>query len=63
MNALGMTIAFLTDALIDEHVIKTGTYQQYEPESKPNLKSLNCMVLDSQALEHLEIVESSRGCV
>ena len=63
MNALGMSIAFLTDALIDEHVIRTGTYQLYEPESKTNPTSLNSMVLDSQALEHLEIVESSRGSV
>jgi hypothetical protein len=29
-----MSIAFLQDALIDEHTIMTATYFTYEPESK-----------------------------
>jgi len=32
--ALGMAIAFLQDALIDEQTIKPGSYYLYEPESK-----------------------------
>lgn len=33
-QAFGMAIAFLQDALIDEHTIMTATYFLYEPESK-----------------------------
>ena len=63
MIAVGMTVAFLTEALIDEQMIKTGTYHLYSPESKESINELNYMVLDSQALEHLEIVESAKGAV
>ena len=57
-----MAIAFLEDALIAKKTISTGSYIKYEPESskmKENL--LEYMVLDSQCLQHLEIVESASG--
>ena len=30
-EAVGMTIAFLTDALIDQETLKTGMYSEYNP--------------------------------
>lgn len=56
-------MAFLEDALIDEMTIVPGRYSLYEPESKQGVNSLEYMVLDSQALQHLEIVESTSGKV
>ena len=53
-----MAVAFLVDALIDEQTLKPGTYKEYSPESSVST-SLEYMVLDAQALQHLEIVESS----
>ena len=45
-----MAIAFLTDALIDEHTIVPGHYEIYEPEGKQGIGGLQYMVLDAQAL-------------
>ena len=59
--SLGMAISFLSDALIDEQTIVPGQYKVYEPES--NQQTLDFMVLDAQALQHLEIVESNAGTV
>ena len=33
LNAFGMAVAFLTDALIDDQTLKPGTYKEYSPES------------------------------
>lgn len=62
-NAFGMAIAFLVDALVDEQILKPGTYKQYNPESSTfmNGGGLEYMVLDAQALQHLEVVESTNG--
>ena len=59
MSAFGMSIAFLEDALISKQTITPGSYQIYQPESKSCY--LDNMVLDSQALQHLEIVEAADG--
>ena len=57
-----MAVAFLTDALIDDQTLKPGTYREYSPESYSDpTESLEYMVLDAQALQHLEIVESFSG--
>lgn len=57
-----MVMAFLIDALIDEQVLKPGTYHEYCPLQKTlGGVSLDYMVLDAQALQHLEVVESSKG--
>ena len=62
LNAFGMAVAFLTDALIDDQTLKPGTYWEYSPESCSDpTESLEYMVLDAQALQHLEIVESFSG--
>ena len=57
--SLGMAVSFLVDALIDEQTIVPGYYQVYEPDSKQ--QTMDYMVLDAQALQHLEIVESNAG--
>lgn len=59
-NSFGMAIAFLIDALIDEQTLKPGNYREYSPESGA-LASLEYMVLDAQALQHLEVIESAQG--
>jgi DNA mismatch repair protein MSH6 len=59
--SLGMSIAFLEDALIDQQTIVPGEYLVYEPESKQ--QTMDYMVLDAQALQHLEVVESHSGKV
>ena len=46
-NAFGMTMAFLTDALIDEQTIVPGHYEIYEPEGKQGTRGLQYMVLDA----------------
>jgi DNA mismatch repair ATPase MutS len=58
-QALGMAMQFLEDAMIGERIISTGIYHRYLPETF----SSDCgrMVLDSQALQHLEVVESAAG--
>ena len=57
-----MVLAFLEDALIVEKTIQTATYIQYEPETNKNaMNTLEYMVLDSQSLQHLEILESATG--
>ena len=57
--SFGMALTFLEDALISEKTIKTGTFFKYSPESsKINFDN---MVLDSQCLQHLEIVEAADG--
>lgn len=58
MAALGMAIAFLEEALIAEKTIKPGQFVRYLPESQDQLEY---MVLDSQSLQHLEIIESASG--
>mmetsp|Transcript_21387 Transcript_21387/g.33079 ORF Transcript_21387/g.33079 Transcript_21387/m.33079 type:complete len:128 (+) Transcript_21387:1443-1826(+) len=59
LSTLGMTIAFLEEALIDDKTIRMSTYEEYQPEGSH--ESLQYMVLDSQALQHLEIIESASG--
>jgi hypothetical protein len=50
-NALGMVIAFLTDALIDEQTISPGNFKIYTPEStyggNRGGDALEYMVLDA----------------
>jgi DNA mismatch repair protein MSH6 len=58
MATLGMAIAFLEDALIVEKTIKPGQFLRYTPESQDQLEY---MVLDSQCLQHLEIMETASG--
>lgn len=61
-NSFGMVIAFLTEALIDEQTITPGDYHIYTPENASIDKGgLDYMVLDAQALQHLEIVEAADG--
>jgi DNA mismatch repair ATPase MutS len=55
-----MTIAFLEDALIADQTIGRGNIEMYDPESKV-CGGLDNMILDAQALQHLEIVESVDG--
>lgn len=56
-----MAIAFLEDALIAVKTLKTGMFIKYEPEAGLGDKQFEYMVLDSQALQHLEIIESAAG--
>ena len=57
-----MAVAFLIDALIDEQTVKPGIYKEYSPESSNAVNgNLEYMVLDAQALQHLEIIESASG--
>lgn len=58
MQSLGMSIAFLEENLIAEMTIKTGEFFRYTPETQSQLEY---MVLDAQALQHLEVVESASG--
>jgi len=59
-NAFGMAIAFLIDALIDEQTLKPGNFKEYSPESSTVVTGgLEYMVLDAQALQHLEVIESA----
>lgn len=51
-----MAMAFLDEALLSETLLSTGTFNHYTPES--SLLALDHLVLDSQALEHLEILDS-----
>lgn len=64
-NAFGMAIAFLVDALVDEQTLKPGNYKEYSPESSNVMgggeAGLEYMVLDAQALQHLEIIEAANG--
>ena len=53
-----MSIAFLEENLIAEMTIKTGEFFHYTPETQ---NQLEYMVLDAQALQHLEVVESASG--
>ena len=57
-----MSIAFLEDALISKQTITPGNFKIYEPESK-STSCVQYMVLDSQALQHLEIIEAADGKV
>jgi DNA mismatch repair ATPase MutS len=56
-----MTIAFLEEALIAEKTIPTGSFSRYTPEAASGGAELEYMVLDSQCLQHLEIIESASG--
>eukprot|EP00347_Sterkiella_histriomuscorum_P021958 403332180 len=58
LQSLGMAIAFLEEALIAQQTISTGEFHLYTPETQSQLEY---MVLDSQALQHLEVVESASG--
>lgn len=61
-NSFGMAIAFLVDALIDEQTLRPGTFKEYSPESNTTITNgLQYMVLDAQALQHLEVIESAQG--
>lgn len=55
-----MAVSFLEDALIAEQTIARGRIELYEPESKL-CGGLDHMILDAQALQHLEVVESADG--
>lgn len=56
-----MSIAFLEEALLSETTVGTGEFALYRPESASDF--LENMVLDSQALEHLELLKTSGGKV
>ena len=58
LQSLGLAMSFLEDALILEKTLRPGTFKRYTPETKD---ALEYMVLDSQSLQHLEIVESAAG--
>ena len=47
IQTLGMTIAFLEDALIAQKTLTTGEFLHYEPESGNVAETLEYMVLDS----------------
>jgi DNA mismatch repair protein MSH6 len=55
MQTLGMAVSFLEDTLIAEKTLKPGQFFVYTPESQaPELEN---MVLDSQCLQHLNIID------
>ena len=54
-----MAMAFLEEALIGDMTIPTAEYTLYTPETQS--VGIDFMVLDSQALQHLEVVESASG--
>jgi len=56
-----MALAFLEEALIADQTIRTGEFFLYNPEARQ--EHLEHMVLDSQALQHLEVVEAATGKV
>jgi len=49
-----MTVSFLEESLMADMTIKTATYSVYSPESLQ--LDLEFMILDSQAIEHLEVL-------
>lgn len=53
-------MAFLEESLLSDMTLTTGEFLLYTPETQTHL---DYMVLDSQALQHLEVVESSSGKV
>jgi DNA mismatch repair protein MSH6 len=59
LTSLGMAIAFMEEALVADMTVATADYTVYTPETQA--VGLDYMVLDSQALQHLEIVESGSG--
>lgn len=61
LQTLGMAVAFLEEALIAEKTIPTGIFYRYSPEAENANNQLEYMVLDSQCLQHLEIIESASG--
>ena len=47
-TAFGLVIAFLKDALVDEQILKPGSYHEFNPESSQSVGSgLEYMVLDA----------------
>jgi DNA mismatch repair protein MSH6 len=56
-----MTISFLEDALIAEQTLSRGNVQIYDPLRKN--EGASNMILDAQALQHLEVVEAANGGV
>jgi DNA mismatch repair protein MSH6 len=51
--SLGMTISYLQKSMLDEQVVKLATYQLYDP----GIIKTSKMILDAQALEHLQILD------
>ena len=58
MQSLGMAVAFLEEALLAEMTVSPGEFHQYTPEMN---SLLEYMVLDGQALQHLEVIEAATG--
>ena len=56
---MGMTVSFLEDTLIAERTLRPGLFFNYIPES--TTEELEHMVLDSQSLQHLNIIDESNG--
>lgn len=60
MGAFGMSVAFLEDALIAREIVSRAQYFTYSGTLvEEGSSDLKVMVLDSQALQHLEIVENA----
>eukprot|EP00743_Colponemidia_sp_Colp-15_P007292 GILK01007875.1.p1 GENE.GILK01007875.1~~GILK01007875.1.p1 ORF type:complete len:1396 (+),score=316.89 GILK01007875.1:569-4189(+) len=55
MSALGGCIAYLKDVLLDKQVVSMGLFRVYDPAVVP----FRALVLDSQALINLEILENN----
>lgn len=62
LSAMGMTVAFLEEAMVADMTISTGQFVRYTPEGAQGTQ-MEYLVLDSQALQHLEIVETAAGKV
>ncbi|CDW72387.1 dna mismatch repair protein msh6 [Stylonychia lemnae] len=55
LQAFGMAIRFLESHLLASQCLRLFEYQLYQPNSQEYLSDF--MVLDSQAIEHLELIE------
>ncbi|TNV85716.1 hypothetical protein FGO68_gene17605 [Halteria grandinella] len=53
--ALGMCVKFLMDTLLADQCLKLFDYVTYDPNSEDYLNQY--MILDSQAIEHLEVID------
>ncbi|CAI2371577.1 unnamed protein product [Moneuplotes crassus] len=53
VNSFGMVVSFLERLLIAEETLPLGEYKEFDP--KKNMVS--SLVMDSQAIEHLEVME------
>ena len=58
-----MAMSFMSECLLLEKTVQTGSYIKYEPETNETnqQETLEYMVLDSQSLQHLEILEAANG--